>query len=138
MPIPSIDRPYCVCSPNRDNEGHEAMAACAGPLRYGPRTSSLSPVCAKRWPHVQDPVEREWPRTENEIKATISQEEGCTDMTLRKHALLLVGMVSALFAAGCDLEKGARDGLNDGLSAAIATLIETPVDYMLDQVFAQQ
>lgn len=58
-------------------------------------------------------------------------------MTLRKLALL-VGMVSALWVTGCDLEKGARDGLNDGLSAAIAALIETPVNYILDQTFVQQ
>ena len=59
-------------------------------------------------------------------------------MTLRKQAPLLVCMVSALWVAGCDLEKGTRDGLNDGLSSAIAALIETPVNYILDQVFTQQ
>jgi len=59
-------------------------------------------------------------------------------MTLRKHALPLICMLSALWAAGCDVEKGIRDGVNDGVSAAIATLIETPVNYILDQAFAQQ
>ena len=59
-------------------------------------------------------------------------------MTLRKDALLLACMVSALWVAGCDLEKGARDGMNDGLSAAIAALIETPVNFFLEQVFTQQ
>jgi len=61
-----------------------------------------------------------------------------TLMTLRKQALRLVCVVSLLWIAGCDLEKGARDGLNDGLSAAISSLIETPTNYILDQVFARQ
>jgi len=59
-------------------------------------------------------------------------------MTLRKRSLLLVCMASVLWTAGCDLEKGVRDGVNDGLSAALASLIETPVNYVLDQVFAPQ
>ena len=59
-------------------------------------------------------------------------------MALRKQALLIVCMSSVLWACGCDLEKGVRDGVNDGLSGALASLIETPVNYVLDQVFAPQ
>jgi len=59
-------------------------------------------------------------------------------MTVRKQTLLLVCMASALWVAGCELERGARDGLSDGLSSAIATLVETPVLYILDQIFPPQ
>ena len=92
----------------------------------------------RRRPATKGPLGHEWHCSWNETKAVISQKEGWTDMTLRKQTLLLVCMASVLWTAGCDLEKGVRDGLNDGLSAALASLIETPVNYILDQVFAPQ
>ena len=58
-------------------------------------------------------------------------------MKSQRKGLSLILLIAALCVSGCSLDKGLRDGLTDGVSSALSLIIQAPINYALDQVFAE-
>jgi hypothetical protein len=58
-------------------------------------------------------------------------------MSWRERIFAAVVLAGLLASGGCSLEEGIRDGVSDGAAGALSAIIQTPINFMLDQAFAE-